>query len=227
MEERAAQARFCSESCRGKAARSRPPATCKRCEEPLGDRHGNALFCSPKCAKAHKDAAYYERHRESIRVRREAYRAEHREETRTQNAAYYARKKDDPDFRQKRAECGRRFYLENREELAAFGRWYRETDPERWAAKNKAWRAANPDKVRNYRAARRAREMEAFVEVVDRAVVWERDGGICHICKEAADVSAWHLDHVIPLTKGGLHSYANTAVSHPSCNQSKGAKLLR
>ncbi len=226
MEGRATQARFCTESCRTKAARPRPPATCKRCDGPVGDRHGNARFCSPRCAKAFKDAAHYARHRERIREQHAEYAAKHKEEKRVQDAAYYSQKKDDPEFRQRRAEYGRRFYLENREKMAAYGRWYRETDPERWAAKNKAWLAANPDKARNYRAARRAREMEAFVEEVDRVVVWERDGGICHICQQHADVTSWHLDHVVPLAKGGKHSYANVAVSHPSCNQSKGAKLL-
>jgi 5-methylcytosine-specific restriction endonuclease McrA len=36
---------------------------------------------------------------------------------------------------------------------------------------------------------------------------------------------AWDLDHVIPLSKGGEHSYDNVQVTHPSCNRKKGAKV--
>lgn len=74
-------------------------------------------------------------------------------------------------------------------------------------------------------AARRARRLSQFVEHVDLAVVWARDRGICHICSQPADPADWHLEHKVPLSRGGEHSYENTAVSHPSCNKSKGAKL--
>jgi 5-methylcytosine-specific restriction endonuclease McrA len=64
-------------------------------------------------------------------------------------------------------------------------------------------------------------ELAQFVEDVERAVVWKRDGGICKICGDPADIDAWDLDHIIPLSHGGEHSYANTAVSHPTCNNRK------
>lgn len=74
-------------------------------------------------------------------------------------------------------------------------------------------------------AARRARKLNQFVEHVDPATLWARDQGICHICQEPADPLDWHLEHKVPLSKGGEHSYRNTAVSHPACNLSKGARL--
>lgn len=95
-------------------------------------------------------------------------------------------------------------------------------------ARRDKWRVDNPEKQRELgrrdRATRRARELGQFVEYVDPTVVWDRDAGICHICKEAADMDDWHLEHVVALARGGEHSYANTAVSHPSCNLRKGAK---
>lgn len=69
--------------------------------------------------------------------------------------------------------------------------------------------------------ARRARKQSAFIEVVDPKVVWDRHGGICHLCGTPADPSRWELEHIRPLAKGGAHSYANCAVSHPSCNRRK------
>lgn len=34
-----------------------------------------------------------------------------------------------------------------------------------------------------------------------------------------------HLDHVIPMSKGGGHTYANTQCSHLKCNVDKGARI--
>jgi 5-methylcytosine-specific restriction endonuclease McrA len=60
---------------------------------------------------------------------------------------------------------------------------------------------------------------------IKRSLLWERDMGICHICNEAADRNYWHLDHIIPIARGGTHTWDNVAVSHPACNLSKVAKL--
>ena len=39
-----------------------------------------------------------------------------------------------------------------------------------------------------------------------------------------AEPDAWHMEHINPITYGGEHPYANTAVSHPDCNLRKGTK---
>jgi 5-methylcytosine-specific restriction endonuclease McrA len=54
--------------------------------------------------------------------------------------------------------------------------------------------------------------------------VIERLGSSCHICGRGVDLSAWHMDHVIPLDHGGPHCYANVAPAHPFCNVSKHAR---
>lgn len=57
-----------------------------------------------------------------------------------------------------------------------------------------------------------------------------RDGGICHICKGIVDWEASPLsnrygsiDHVIPLAKGGTHTWDNVKLAHRLCNSRKGA----
>ena len=59
--------------------------------------------------------------------------------------------------------------------------------------------------------------------------VFERDGWVCGICREAVDVElVWpdsysaSLDHIVPLSKGGSHSPDNAQCAHLVCNISKG-----
>ena len=88
-----------------------------------------------------------------------------------------------------------------------------------------AWKIKNPDKVRDDNSKRRAKVAAATVENVSRAIVWARDKGICGICKQKVS-GTWHLDHVIPLARGGTHTYDNVQVTHPKCNMKKWAKIL-
>lgn len=80
-------------------------------------------------------------------------------------------------------------------------------------------------------ARRRMRLSGVVVDIVDPDVVFERDGWRCHICHKSVDrrLSGRDrmgptLDHLIPLSAGGEHSYANTALAHRSCNSSRGAR---
>jgi len=76
---------------------------------------------------------------------------------------------------------------------------------------------------------RKARMKDAFVEVVDPIIVFEKDNWICQLCNKTVSkvlnrklVDVASLDHIIPISKGGKHSYANTQLAHLSCNIKKG-----
>jgi 5-methylcytosine-specific restriction endonuclease McrA len=104
---------------------------------------------------------------------------------------------------------------------------------------SKACRPVNEDVKRKHRkiakAKRRAKMRGAHCESVDPLKVFERDGWKCHLCGKTTDATkrgTWHqdapeLDHIIPLSKGGPHTYANTACSCRSCNNSKSNKIVR
>jgi 5-methylcytosine-specific restriction endonuclease McrA len=68
------------------------------------------------------------------------------------------------------------------------------------------------------------RTAERTGDRITRTHVWERDMGMCHICKQATDRNDWHLDHITPLARGGTHTWDNVAVSHASCNLAKGVR---
>ncbi len=69
------------------------------------------------------------------------------------------------------------------------------------------------------------RRVKCAVEYIDPLVLYKRDKGICGICKRPVHVNQFHIDHVIPLSKGGEHSYRNTQITHPACNLKKRASL--
>ena len=120
--------------------------------------------------------------------------------------------------RARQVEKNKSYYAANvereRERAAAWKRRNRERARETHAA----WVERNRAKVCEYSAARRALRKGATVEGVDRMAVYERDGGCCHVCGKKRPSDDWHLDHLLPLTKGGDHSMANVAVACPSCN---------
>lgn len=79
---------------------------------------------------------------------------------------------------------------------------------------------------------RKGRMKNAFVESVSRPILYERDRWVCGICGEPVDKNERHpspwspsLDHVIPLSKGGEHSYKNCQLAHLRCNIQKGDRM--
>lgn len=111
---------------------------------------------------------------------------------------------------------------------AACAARYADTSREVHNARGKAWRRANPERARengrNVAAARRARLRGVPMGAVKASVVFQRDEGICGICGTAVDPADFHVDHVVPLARGGEHAYDNVQTAHPACNRVKGAK---
>lgn len=103
---------------------------------------------------------------------------------------------------------------------------WRESNPDKTRTQSKQWRNNNPDKVRDYSHIKRARKAQATIENVDRREVFQRDNWICGICGLPVSEKDASLDHIIPLAKGGIHSYANTQCSHLLCNMKKSDKML-
>jgi 5-methylcytosine-specific restriction endonuclease McrA len=65
------------------------------------------------------------------------------------------------------------------------------------------------------------------VEYVSRRVVYDRDDGKCYMCGKELPFNGFDLEHVIPLARGGNHTYDNVKVACRSCNARKHTKLLK
>lgn len=81
-----------------------------------------------------------------------------------------------------------------------------------------------------YRRASDARRRSSIeltqVEHVSTLRVAKRDDWTCSICKQPGVTRAtWSLDHVIPLSKGGSHTYGNIRLAHRVCNSRKNNKM--
>ena len=105
---------------------------------------------------------------------------------------------------------------------------YYQRHPDRVKAYNQSQKGRARDKRyyrRNYQKCyamvmlRKARLLKApIVEKIDRISIYERDQGICHICKHRVSKMKFTLDHLIPLSKQGNHTAINLATAHRSCN---------
>ena len=60
----------------------------------------------------------------------------------------------------------------------------------------------------------------------NRLRLWQKFNGVCHLCGEPVPLTAFHVEHVVPLARGGRDEWDNLNIAHPSCNLSKGARLL-
>lgn len=75
----------------------------------------------------------------------------------------------------------------------------------------------------------RMRGSDGRIEAIDPAAVAERDGWICGICGDPvspglaypAPLSA-SLDHTVPLSLGGEHTWTNVRLAHLVCNCERG-----
>jgi len=54
-----------------------------------------------------------------------------------------------------------------------------------------------------------------------RAQLFERQSGICALCKEPMTMESMTVDHKIALSKGGRNTVANTQGVHKLCNEVK------
>ena len=119
-------------------------------------------------------------------------------------------------------EYSRAWNRANREKVAE----WRARNPGVIDATRKRWLNANREQANVYVQRRLMLKRGAYVEDVRRSVLYERDGGRCGICGQHVGIEDASVDHVLPLSKGGEHSYANTQIAHLSCNVRKGNRVL-
>lgn len=196
-------------------------------------RHGECK----ECTRERERRRYFENRDRRCETRRAWYvaNAESERKSGVERAAQWA--KANPDrkreiarrsMRRRRASTPEQVNAERRRDYAL--------NKARRLEMNKAWRQRNTERVMAHslmgKHRRRSRLADVVVEHVDRLKVFERDGWVCGICQEPIDRAskAPHplspsVDHIIPIAKGGNHTYENCQTAHLACNISKGARM--
>lgn len=193
------------------------------------DTNRDANYRCKPCMSAY-DKAYYAANSEKIRGKSAAYYAENHEKAkiyystnsekiREQSRARYA---ENPGKRKERI---RAYQSENIDKIKAYSSAYRAANPDREIARHAAYRAANPEKLSSHRANRRARKRnaEGTHTVADIKELASQQNGKCACCRVDLK-TGHHLDHIMPLAKGGSNDKHNLQLLCQICNLSKGAK---
>lgn len=122
--------------------------------------------------------------------------------------------------------CGKAFMASGREVYCS---------PECYMAANKKQIKERSKRLGLNDCIRRARHYGVAYEygiTLDKLI--SRDGNTCHLCGGECDKSDKRfghvgplyptIDHVVPLSKGGTHTWGNVRLAHFSCNSAKSAR---
>ena len=142
------------------------------------------------------------------------------------------------NWRKKNPETVKRMHEEysasHKDRIAETSKTWAVNNPDRIKEIQKKYRQANPEKIRNKTRARRARRRLNGYEPYTEHELFTLYGYNCHLCNELIDLEAprrnnqkgWelglHVDHVIPISKGGTDTLDNVRPAHGGCNLKRG-----
>lgn len=135
------------------------------------------------------------------------------------------------DYRSRRDVVERKaaWYQENRDRLRAEQTARNRERSAENVERARAWKEANPERARDLfrlaRSRRRARikGSEGSHTLEDLADIFEAQRGRCAYCRVKL-TGKKHVDHIVPLARGGSNGRGNLQYLCPPCNQSKSAK---
>lgn len=200
---------------------------CSTCEKPQPisefDRRDNAVDGYRRqcrsCLRTQRAERYQANAAARIAASR-AYYAANKKVVIEKELARYAKN------RQARLTQRRERYRRDAVDLCAAKRQRRALNPELAKANERArYLRDGPARRRKHNRARRARVKGLFVETVDLDVVFRRDGGVCGLCHLSVRRADASVDHIVPLARGGEHSYKNAQLAHLKCNKKKQTKV--
>lgn len=196
--------------------------TCTRCGETKSvaefykhrqQKTGLQSHCKP-CIRAHQKSTYIQNHDKQI-ARSAAYRNANPEKRKAICARYRALNKE------KIAASAAQYVAKNKDALAA----RRAENSQKNVARANAWRLANPDKRRSYYHNREARKTgnggtHTAADICNLLTLQKSKCACCHKSIKAD----YHVDHIVPVCRGGTNDRINLQLLCPPCNMTKNAK---
>lgn len=172
---------------------------------------------------AEKNRLYYEKNKEHIAINNAKSRARCAESIAKRKREAYLRDKENPEFITKRKE-----YADSRKAAKKeYDREYRSKNEEKLKANKVKYVAENKELIKeiktSYKSRRRATERTGDNTRI--ILEWRRaQVKNCKWCGVDCEVG-YHVDHVVPLSKGGTHTVDNLCIACPSCNLRKNAMM--
>ena len=119
----------------------------------------------------------------------------------------------------------RNWYLANVEKAAAYHAKKRVERHKEILEGNRRWRKENPELLAAQSRRRRARKVgaEGYHTADDVLSICEKQGWKCASCKKSVKKNR-HIDHIVPLARGGTNWPGNLQILCPTCNTKKHAK---
>jgi 5-methylcytosine-specific restriction endonuclease McrA len=210
--------------------------TCRECKQdlPADSQHfywhkrgGWSTYCKP-CTRA-RSAKWQKENPERANARKIKW-AKDNPARRTEAQRRYFEKNADAireKARQKSRTPERRrqaaaWRARNREHLREYFRQYNEQNPERVKAIQERWRRKNKDAAKVRKARRRSRERNATGKHTREHVraIYAKQGERCFYCNTSLHGN-YHLDHRIPISRGGTNDPANLVCACAKCNLRK------
>ena len=115
---------------------------------------------------------------------------------------------------------------ENAHKVKASMAAWREANKEKIKIKDSEYRKNNPDKVRatlhNKRARKRRNGGKLSPDILSRLFFLQK--GKCAICKKKIKMFGSHVDHIVPVARGGKNTDSNVQLTCSKCNLKKGSK---
>lgn len=194
------------------------PRTCLDCPADISNRAHDAKRC-PSCKtivrrKRNRDYGS----RPEVKARRRAYAQ--RPDVRARQGCYYRK----PEYKERKRLEAREY--RSKPEVKARQR-IRNQSPEQRAIKAEYAKTARGRERQRERHRTRSARKRGQLGIVSRNIdsyLWRIQGGNCGFCGTSLDRPKAHLDHIIPLAKGGPHDDSNLQLLCATCNHRKHAK---
>lgn len=119
-------------------------------------------------------------------------------------------------------------YEANKNTVLKKNREWRERNLEKHRELCRSWARKNPDSMRSIVSKRRAIVIGAggTYSADDVKTMLLEQSGLCAACSVNLSDTGYHVDHIYPLSKGGTNWPSNLQLLCPTCNRSKGSKLM-